>query len=85
MLRPGASIIKRVSKRDGTEQLQMIRDSARTAASLLNTPKNSAPRPMSSAPSSNVMIDIEVSIVQYGTGQASSLSPRPVRALSDSA
>ena len=57
----------------------------RSSRSPRNTPKNSAPRPASSAASSIVITDIDASIVQYGTGHASGPAPRPVWTLSGSA
>ena len=41
--------------------------------------------PASSAASSRIMIDIAVSIVQYGAGHASAPTPSPVADLSGSA
>ena len=67
--------------RHRTEQLQARVGSpsaCRSSRSPRNTPKNSAPRPRSSAASSIVITDIDVSIVQYGTGQASGPAPSPV-------
>ena len=57
----------------------------RSSRSPRNTPKNSAPSPTFSAASSSVITDIDASIVQYGTGQASVPAPRPVWILSGSA
>ena len=56
----------------------------RSSRSPLNTPKNSAPSPASSAASSIVITDIDASTVQYGAGQASVPEPSPVARLSGS-
>ena len=56
----------------------------RSRRSPLNTPKNSAPSPTSSAASSSVITAIALSIVQYGAGHACVPAPSPVPALSGS-
>ena len=57
---------------------------ARRSASPWKTPKNRAPTPWSSAARSRVITEKAVSTVQYGTGQAAAVRPRPVAALSGS-
>ncbi len=56
----------------------------RNASSWPNWPKNSAPRPTSSAARSIAMTAAPPSTNQYGTGQACGEPPRPVCALSGS-
>jgi uncharacterized membrane protein YcaP (DUF421 family) len=58
---------------------------ASTAASCWNRPKRQAPSPASTAPSRRCSAAAPPSTHQYGTGQASAPSPRPVAALSGSA